>query len=101
MGLTKASEPSETPSPLPRLYHTFEKTEENEPLEAAESSSRSKGKSRAPPEHPEDLYAKAIKPDKRSIQHKSNELSESSSLTMVTSPQEDDFSDLITPPPPW
>ncbi|XP_022083976.1 centrosomal protein of 89 kDa-like isoform X2 [Acanthaster planci] len=107
------------PSPQQRLYHTLEKEQEEEeaeprvvagrrdPSPSEGKAKRSKGRQRKDgmtstgADHVEALYAKAKKHNKQPVQCRETDLSESSSLTMVTSPQEDDFSDLITPPPPW
>ncbi|XP_038067839.1 centrosomal protein of 89 kDa-like [Patiria miniata] len=106
--LTKSGQEQE------RFYHILEKDEGvghegvdgRRPSSTDENVKRSKERRRkdgrtAPDSRVEDLYAKSRKHKKQPVQRQSADLSESSSLTMVTSPQEDDFSDLITPPPPW
>ncbi|XP_071785817.1 uncharacterized protein [Asterias amurensis] len=95
-----------------RFYHTLEKGE----AESLGEEERRRGKTAdlkkskeilrketaAAAKDVEDIYSRSSKHKKKKPTPRlSTDLSESSSLTMVTSPQEDDFSDLITPPPPW
>ncbi|XP_071484726.1 uncharacterized protein [Diadema antillarum] len=49
----------------------------------------------------DDIEALYAQPMKKPVERELSNHSNSSSLTRVTSPTADDFSDLISPPPPW